>query len=122
MTVTYQVGDGGHLDIDFWVGTFLCQYVVLSHNTIQLSDPIGKVLGKQIRQSTGQIAITAQTDGRHEYCFSNQMSAIADKTVRCVQLFPVFPTPNPSNSFNVHGVIYVSGDGLSCVLSRCNGY
>lgn len=59
----------------------------LSHHTIQLSDPTGKVLGKQIRQSTGQIAITAEKDGRHEYCFSNQMSAIADKTVRCVQLF-----------------------------------
>ncbi|KAF9057408.1 emp24/gp25L/p24 family/GOLD-domain-containing protein [Panaeolus papilionaceus] len=61
----------------------------------KLSDPAGKVLGKQVRQSTGQLAITAENDGRHEYCFSNQMSAIADKMV----------------SFNVHGVIYVSGDG-----------
>ena len=77
MTVTYQVGDGGHLDIDFW-----------------LSDPVNKVLSKQIRQSTGSISITAEKDGRHEYCFSNQMSAIADKIV----------------SFNVHGVVYVSGD------------
>ncbi|PPQ99912.1 hypothetical protein CVT24_009593 [Panaeolus cyanescens] len=77
MTVSYQVGEGGHLDIDFW-----------------LSDPAGKVLGKQVKQSTGQIAITAEKDGRHEYCFSNQMSAIADKMV----------------SFNVHGVIYVAGD------------
>ncbi|KIK08531.1 hypothetical protein K443DRAFT_672548 [Laccaria amethystina LaAM-08-1] len=77
MTVTYQVGEGGHLDIDFW-----------------LSDPSGTVLGKQIRQSTGSISITAEKDGRHEYCFSNQMSAIADKMV----------------SFNVHGVIYVGGD------------
>lgn len=42
------------------------------------------MLGKQIRQSTGQLAITAVTDGRHEYCFSNQMSAIADKMVRYV--------------------------------------
>ncbi|TFK43215.1 emp24/gp25L/p24 family/GOLD-domain-containing protein [Crucibulum laeve] len=77
MTVTYQVGGGGHLDIDFW-----------------LADPTDHVLGKQIRQSTGTISITAEKDGRHEYCFSNQMSAIADKMV----------------SFNVHGVIYVSGD------------
>ncbi|KAF8901671.1 emp24/gp25L/p24 family/GOLD-domain-containing protein [Gymnopilus junonius] len=85
MTVTYQVGDGGHLDIDFW-----------------LSDPTGKVLGKQIRQSTGQLAITAEKDGRHEYCFSNQMSAIADKMV----------------SFNVHGVIYVTGDDVVAPIER----
>jgi len=85
MTVTYQVGDGGHLDIDFW-----------------LSDPSGNVLGKQIRQSTGQLAITAGKDGRHEYCFSNQMSAIADKTV----------------SFNVHGIIYVSGDDVVAPIER----
>ncbi|KAF9475942.1 supernatant protein factor, C-terminal domain-containing protein [Pholiota conissans] len=85
MTVTYQVGEGGHLDIDFW-----------------LSDPTGAVLGKQIRQSTGQLAITAEKDGRHEYCFSNQMSAIADKMV----------------SFNVHGVIYVSGDDIVAPIER----
>jgi len=77
MTITYQVGGGGHLDIDFW-----------------LSDPEERILGKQIRQSTGSISITAEKDGRHEYCFSNQMSSIADKLV----------------SFNVHGVIYVAED------------
>ncbi|KAJ7781525.1 emp24/gp25L/p24 family/GOLD-domain-containing protein [Mycena metata] len=77
MTVTYQVGGGGHLDIDFW-----------------LADPENRLLGKQIRQSTGTISITAEKDGRHEYCFSNQMSAIADKIV----------------SFNVHGIIYVGED------------
>ncbi|KAJ7774258.1 supernatant protein factor C-terminal domain-containing protein [Mycena maculata] len=77
MTVTYQVGGGGHLDIDFW-----------------LADPEGHLLGKQIRQSTGTLSITAAKDGRHEYCFSNQMSAIADKIV----------------SFNVHGIIYVGED------------
>ncbi|KAJ3512719.1 hypothetical protein NMY22_g15250 [Coprinellus aureogranulatus] len=85
MTVTYQVGEGGHLDIDFW-----------------LTDPTGKVLGKQIKQSTGSLAITAEKDGRYEYCFSNQMSAIADKMV----------------SFNVHGVIYVSGDDVVAPVER----
>lgn len=84
MTVTYQVGEGGHLDIDFWVfASFPADYFRCSP-AFQLSDPTGKVLGKQIRQSTGQLAITALTDGRHEYCFSNQMSAIADKMVRYV--------------------------------------
>ncbi|KAJ6627562.1 emp24/gp25L/p24 family/GOLD-domain-containing protein [Mycena sp. CBHHK59/15] len=77
MTVTYQVGGGGHLDIDFW-----------------LSDPESRLLDKHIRQSTGTTSITAEKDGRHEYCFSNQMSAIADKIV----------------SFNVHGIIYVGED------------
>ncbi|KAI6004068.1 COPII-coated vesicle protein [Pisolithus albus] len=51
MTITYQVGEGGHLDIDFW----------------------------------------PEKDGRYEYCFSNQMSTMADKQV----------------SFNVHGIIYI---------------
>ncbi|KAI6047101.1 COPII-coated vesicle protein [Pisolithus marmoratus] len=74
MTVTYQVGEGGHLDIDFW-----------------LTDPEGDVLAKQIRQSTGSTSITAEKDGRYEYCFSNQMSTMADKQV----------------SFNVHGIIYI---------------
>jgi len=85
MTVTYQVGGGGHLDIDFW-----------------LSDPNDKVLGKHIRQDTGSISITATANGRHEYCFSNQMSAIADKMV----------------SFNVHGVIYVDEDEAVAPMER----
>ncbi|KAI0265116.1 emp24/gp25L/p24 family/GOLD-domain-containing protein [Gloeopeniophorella convolvens] len=83
MTVTYQVGGGGHLDIDFWI-----------------TGPDGGALRKHIKQSTGTESITAETDGRHEYCFSNQMSSIADKIV----------------SFNVHGVIYV-GDGSDEIVA-----
>jgi len=85
MTVTYQVAEGGYLDIDFW-----------------LTDPNGRALGKQIRQTTGSYAITAEQDGRHEYCFSNQMSAVADKIV----------------SFNVHGVVYVAGDDVVAPIER----
>ncbi|KAE9406030.1 supernatant protein factor, C-terminal domain-containing protein [Gymnopus androsaceus JB14] len=85
MTVTYQVGGGGHLDIDFW-----------------LSDPEGRLLGKQVKQSTGTLSITAEKNGRHEYCFSNQMSAIADKLV----------------SFNVHGIIYVGDDDVVAPIER----
>jgi len=77
MTVTYQVGEGGHLDIDFW-----------------LTDPEGTILTKHNRYSTGSTSITAEKDGRFEYCFSNQMSTMADKEV----------------SFNVHGIIYISED------------
>ncbi|KAH8830214.1 COPII-coated vesicle protein [Flagelloscypha sp. PMI_526] len=86
MTVTYQVSGGGHMDIDFW-----------------LTDPTDKVLSKKIRQSTGSVSITAEKNGRHEYCFSNQMSAIADKVV----------------SFNVHGVIYIPEDGIIFLHSLC---
>ncbi|KAF9651056.1 hypothetical protein BDM02DRAFT_951315 [Thelephora ganbajun] len=77
MTVTYQAGGGGHMDIDFW-----------------LSDPDGHALHKDVKQSTGTASITAEKDGRHEYCFSNLMSSVSDKVV----------------SFNVHGVIFVSED------------
>ncbi|KAH9173406.1 emp24/gp25L/p24 family/GOLD-domain-containing protein [Lactarius sanguifluus] len=83
MTVTYQVGGGGHLDIDFWV-----------------SSPDGNAIRKNIRYSTGTVSITAEKDGRYEYCFSNQMSSIADKIV----------------SFNVHGVIYI-GDGADEIVA-----
>ncbi|KAH9998344.1 supernatant protein factor C-terminal domain-containing protein [Russula vinacea] len=82
MTVTYQVGGGGHLDIDFWI-----------------TDPEGGAIRKNIRYSTGTVSITATKDGRHEYCFSNQMSTIADKIV----------------SFNVHGVIYVGDEATEVV-------
>ncbi|KAJ3550641.1 hypothetical protein NM688_g5026 [Phlebia brevispora] len=64
MTVTYQVGGGGHLDIDFW-----------------LTDPDGHALHKQLKQSTGTVSVTAAKDGRYEYCFSNQMSTVVDKLV-----------------------------------------
>jgi len=85
MTVTYQVGGGGHLDIDFWV-----------------SDPSKTVLGKQVRKSTGSLSITATKSGRHEYCFSNQMSAIADKMV----------------SFNVHCQMFGGEDEVIAPIER----
>ena len=59
--------------------------------SLKLTDPSGKVLGKQIKQDTGSVAITAEKDGRYEYCFSNQMSAIADKMVRYVLMLPRLP-------------------------------
>ncbi|KAI0347553.1 supernatant protein factor C-terminal domain-containing protein [Trametopsis cervina] len=85
MTVTYQVGGGGHLDIDFW-----------------LTDPEGHALHKDIKKSTGTVTITAEKDGRHDYCFSNQMSTVIDKLV----------------SFNVHGVIFVDGDDTIAPIER----
>jgi hypothetical protein len=70
----------------------------------QLADPEDRLLGKHIKQSTGSVSITAEKDGRHEYCFSNQMSAIADKMVRYVlkhalmDFLPHVPVPLPAST------------------------
>ena len=124
MTVTYQVAEGGYLDIDFWVCTL--PYLSWSSTLPQffiyikkLTDPFGKTLGKQIRQTTGSYAITAEQDGRHEYCFSNQMSAVADKIVRHVAISFLLTSciDITSSSFNVHGVVYIVGDGQFLFVS-----
>ena len=83
MTVTYQVGGGGHLDIDFWVSlSALWSRALVQLFLVQLADPDNLALGKHIKQSTGTVSITAERDGRYEYCFSNQMSTVADKVVK----------------------------------------
>lgn len=62
------------MDIDFW-----------------LSDPKGKMLSTIHRRPTGTFAFTADEDGRHTYCFSNEMSSVSPKVL----------------SFNVHGILYI---------------
>jgi emp24/gp25L/p24 family/GOLD len=103
MSITYQVSGGGHLDIDVW-----------------LTDPDDVELYSQRKKDTGTYSFTADKEcvcfslghpyihidpldfsGRYDYCFSNEMSSVAGKTV----------------SFNVHGVLYVDDDGTE--LSRC---
>lgn len=69
MTVTYQVAGGGHLDIDF-----------------KLTGPGGRVMNEQRKRDTGTYSFTAESDGRYTYCFSNEMSTVSGKTVRCVGL------------------------------------
>ena len=64
MTLTYQVGGGGHLDID-----------------VSLTDPKLRALFEQKRKDTGTYSFTAQEDGRYTYCFSNEFSTVSDKTV-----------------------------------------
>lgn len=75
MTLTYQVSGGGHLDIDTTV-----------------RDPSGRLLFEQKHKDTGTYDFVADTDGRHQYCFSNKFSVVTDKTL----------------SFNVHGVLYLT--------------
>ena len=48
----------------------------------QLTDPDTHALHKGLKESTGTASITAMKNGRHEYCFSNQMSTVVDKLVR----------------------------------------
>ncbi|CDZ96828.1 copii-coated vesicle protein [Phaffia rhodozyma] len=64
MTVTYQVGEGGHLDIDFW-----------------LKNPSSTIIYSQHRQPTGTYSFTADQNGRYQYCFSNEMSSMSPKIV-----------------------------------------
>ncbi|KAG8704234.1 p24 complex component [Ceratobasidium sp. 395] len=85
MTVTYQVGGGGHLDIDFWVSSnwFARQNTLwIDRRRVQLADPINIALNKRLKESEGTTSITAEKDGRYTYCFSNEMSTVTDKEVR----------------------------------------
>lgn len=168
MTITYQVGAGGNMDIDFYVRGFdiffFDSWVVLvgfhsvqldDHRNpaiqatmqtdlpllsplpfSQLQDPTSQTLSSIYRKTTGTYSFTADKDGRHTYCFSNEMSSVSPKVVRCVRVVvvsPFFfclrmlmlmrtielePSPPPStrhrldiDSFNVHGVLYVEDSG-----------
>jgi hypothetical protein len=64
MTLTYQVGGGGHLDVD-----------------VYLEDPQKVRLFEHKRRDTGTYSFTAQHTGRYTYCFSNEFSHISDKTL-----------------------------------------
>lgn len=87
---------------------------------LQLTDPDGHALHKDVKQSTGTVSITAKMDGRHEYCFSNLMSSVSDKVVRYARVDPQGERlPYRSCSFNVHGVIFVGEDGKSLLPSNC---
>lgn len=67
MTLTYQVGGGGQLDID-----------------VRLRDPDSQLLFQQLRKDTGTYEFVADKDGRYSYCFSNTFSTVSDKIVKCV--------------------------------------
>lgn len=65
MTLTYQVGGGGHLDVD-----------------VYLLDPNNDKLFQLLKKDTGTYSLTSQHTGRYQYCFSNEFSTVSDKTVR----------------------------------------
>ncbi|KAL9067190.1 MAG: hypothetical protein Q9161_007086 [Pseudevernia consocians] len=79
MTVTFQVGDrefggAGNLEIDFWI-----------------FGPNNEYLVNQKGVSSGDHSFDARNDGKHLYCFSNELWSASTKEV----------------SFNVHGIVYV---------------
>ncbi|KAI9222159.1 supernatant protein factor C-terminal domain-containing protein [Blastocladiella britannica] len=65
LSITYQVGDGGQLDVDFWV-----------------TDPTGNILHIINKESTGSHDFRAKVAGRYTYCFSNQMSSHYEKVLQ----------------------------------------
>jgi hypothetical protein len=58
--------------------------LTLSNPFNQLTDPRGTVLSSQHKQPTGTYSFTAKDDGRHTYCFSNEMSSMSPKVLRSV--------------------------------------
>ncbi|KAG2203744.1 hypothetical protein INT46_010678 [Mucor plumbeus] len=64
ITVSYQVGDGGNLDIDFW-----------------FQDPTDSIIISTTRTSSNSHSLQANIDGKYTYCFSNEFSTVSEKKV-----------------------------------------
>ncbi|KAG0315262.1 p24 complex component [Linnemannia gamsii] len=62
--VSFQVGDGGNLDVDFWI-----------------TNPSGELVEDAKRSPSETFNHVAKVKGRHEYCFSNAFSTVTDKTL-----------------------------------------
>ncbi|KAF8945018.1 p24 complex component [Haplosporangium gracile] len=62
--ISFQVGDGGNLDIDFWI-----------------TNPSGELVEDARRSPSETFNHVALVKGRYEYCFSNSFSTVTDKTL-----------------------------------------
>ncbi|KAF9390304.1 p24 complex component [Podila verticillata] len=69
--ISFQVGEGGHLDIDFMASA------ILQH----ISDPSDILVEDASRSASATYNHVAKTKGKHQYCFSNTFSTITEKTV-----------------------------------------
>eukprot|EP00127_Corallochytrium_limacisporum_P005208 Clim_evm25s201 gene=Clim_evmTU25s201 len=65
ITLTYEVMEGGFLDID-----------------VSAFDPSDTQLHKSQRQSSGRVSLSARKDGRYKFCLGNEMSTRTVKTVK----------------------------------------
>ncbi|KAJ3034170.1 p24 complex component [Rhizophlyctis rosea] len=64
LDLSFQVGDGGNLDIDFWI-----------------TNPEDRLLFSVFKKSTSSFGFNADSTGTYVYCFGNQMSSHTDKDV-----------------------------------------
>ncbi|KAI9486788.1 MAG: COPII-coated vesicle protein [Benjaminiella poitrasii] len=64
ITVSYQVGEGGNLDIDFW-----------------MQDPSNSIVISTTRTTSNSHSLQANSEGKHTYCFSNEFSTMSSKKV-----------------------------------------
>ncbi|KAI9364451.1 supernatant protein factor, C-terminal domain-containing protein [Zopfochytrium polystomum] len=64
LDLSFEVYDGGNLDIDFWV-----------------TSPDDQILHSIFKQSTGTVEVKAEKEGSYTYCFSNQMSTVTQKVL-----------------------------------------
>ncbi|KAI7877296.1 emp24/gp25L/p24 family/GOLD-domain-containing protein [Mucor mucedo] len=62
LTLSYEVGEGGKLDVDFW-----------------LTDPTGATVISTVRTTSDVHTYNARFEGKHTYCFSNEFSNVSDK-------------------------------------------
>ncbi|XP_053386971.1 transmembrane emp24 domain-containing protein 7-like isoform X1 [Mercenaria mercenaria] len=63
-TLEYQVITGGHYDVD-----------------MELTDPNGKSLYKDVKKQYDSFTWTAESKGVHKFCFSNEFSTFTHKVV-----------------------------------------
>ncbi|KAF9083636.1 p24 complex component [Mortierella sp. AM989] len=62
--LSFQVGEGGHLDIDFWI-----------------TDPSGAFVEDATKAPAATFNYEAKVSGKYEYCFSNAFSTVTEKIV-----------------------------------------
>jgi len=93
MGVTFEVGTGGNLDIDF-----------------RITGPGGRNVYEGLREKSNTYTFLAEESGRYTYCFSNKMSIRAKKTVTfsAVAVDHTQPTEVPKVQAAVQG----HGEGL----------
>ncbi|KAI8849035.1 emp24/gp25L/p24 family/GOLD-domain-containing protein [Chytridium lagenaria] len=64
LDIAFQVYDGGQLDIDFWIAA-----------------PDERLIHSVFKQTQMTHSMTAQSSGKYQYCFSNQMSSVTQKVI-----------------------------------------